>query len=118
LPFSIALGAVADAAKKAGFTITAENPRYRLILTAAAETADAGSYIPPTEARASRFWVARPDHSLRARFAGNHILRVTAVLIDTPANREVWRGTGTLRTSHPEASAPALSSEILARLPR
>jgi hypothetical protein len=45
------------------------------------------------------------------------VLRVTAVLIDGEDNREVWRGTGTLRTRDPRGAAAQLASEVLARLP-
>jgi hypothetical protein len=40
------------------------------------------------------------------------------VLIDMQDNREVWRGTGTLRTADPKAAARELMAEVLAQLPR
>ena len=117
LPFGIAPDLVADAAAKAGFILGGDAPRYRLALTAAAGASDAGSYLPADETTARANWVARSDHSWRARFAGGRVLRITAVLIDSDGNREVWRGTGTLRTSDPRGAAPELTREVLAKLP-
>ena len=117
LPFGIAPDLVADAATKAGFILGGDAPRYRLALTAAAGASDAGSYLPADETKARANWVARSDHSWRARFAGGRVLRITAVLIDSDGNREVWRGTGTLRTSDPRGAAPELTREVLAKLP-
>jgi len=118
LPFGIAPELVADATAKAGFILGGDAPRYRLALSAAAGASDAGSYLPTDEAKARPNWVARPDRSWRARFAGGRVLRITAVLIDSDDNREVWRGTGTLRTSDPSGAAPELTREVLAKLPR
>ena len=119
LPFGIARDLVAEAAARAGFVICGEaSARYRLLLTAAAGYSDMGSYLPPLETKAQPIWIARPDRSLRARFARGRVLRVTAVLIDTSMNREVWRGTGTLRTADPKGAAPELVSQVLAKLPR
>jgi len=117
LPFGIAPELVADAAAKAGFVLGGDAPRYRLALTVAAGASDAGSYLPADEAKARSSWVARPDRSWRTRFAGGHVLRITAVLIDNDGNREVWRGMGTLRTSDPRGAAPELAREVLAKLP-
>lgn len=117
LPFGIAPDLVAEAAAKAGFTLGGETPRYRLALTAAANASGAGSYLPREDSTARSSWIARPDRNWRARFTGGHVLRITAVLIDNAANREVWRGTGTLRTSDPRAAAPELAGEVLAKLP-
>jgi hypothetical protein len=117
LPFGIAPDTVAAAAAKAGFVLGEEAPRYRLALSAAAGGSDAGSYLPGAEAKAHPSWVARPDRNWRVRFAGGRVLRITAVLIDSDGNREVWRGTGTLRTSDPGAAAPELAREVLAKLP-
>jgi len=117
LPFGIAPDLVAEAAAKAGFALGGEASRYRLMLAAAAGASDAGSYLPGQDGSARSSWIARPDRNWRARFAGGHVLRITAVLIDSAANREVWRGTGTLRTSDPRAAAPELAREVLAKLP-
>lgn len=114
LPFGITPASVVAAAGKAGFVIGGDSPRYRLVLTAAAGASDVGSYLPAGE---NKSWVARPDRNWRARFAGKRMLRVTAVLIDGEDNREVWRGTGTLRTRDPNDAAAQLASEVLARLP-
>ncbi len=118
LPFGLSSEAVAASAARAGFTMQRDNPHYRLMLTAAAGSSDAGSYLPAAETGARPKWVARPDHGWRARFEKGRVLRVNAVLVDTGTNREVWRGTGTLRTSDPGAAARALTDEVLARLPR
>ena len=77
-----------------------------------------GSYMPAPDTKAPPIWIARPDRSLRARFARGRVLRVTAVLVDTSISREVWRGTGTLRTADPEGAAPDLVGQVLAKLPR
>jgi hypothetical protein len=118
LPFGLSSETVAASAARAGFTMQRDNPRYRLVLTAAAGSSDAGSYLPAAEASARPNWVARPDRSWRARFEKGRVLRVTAVLVDASTNREVWRGTGTLRTSDPRAAARELTDEVLAKLPR
>jgi len=73
--------------------------------------------LPSDDAEPHLNWVARPDRNWRARFVGGRVLRVTAVLTDSEDNREVWRGTGTLRTSDPEGAAPQLVREVLAKLP-
>lgn len=117
LPFGIAPNTIATAAAKAGFMMEASAPRYRLAITAAAGAADAGSYLPATGS-GTQSWVARPDRHWRARFAGGRVLRVTAILIDSDDNREVWRGTGTLRTSDPQQAAAQLANEVLAKLPK
>ncbi len=117
LPFGIPPDRIAEAAAKAGFAVGGEAARYRLALSAAVAASDAGSYLPGEDSKARSNWVARPDRNWRVRFAGGHVLRITAVLIDSAANREVWRGTGTLRTSDPHAAAPDLASEVLAKLP-
>jgi hypothetical protein len=114
LPFGLSSDRVAAAAVQAGFTMQDDNPRYRLALTAAAGSSDAGSYLPGERPS----WVARPDRSWRTHFVKGRVLRVTAVLIEAGANREVWRGTGTLRTADPKAAAPALVEEVLAKLPK
>ena len=118
LPFGLSSDAVAAAAARAGFTMQGDGPRYRLALTAAAGSSDAGSYLPGAEVGARPNWVARPDRSWRTRFARGRVLRVTAVLIDTSTNREVWRGTGTLRTAEPKTAAVELVAEVLAKLPK
>lgn len=115
LPFGIAPAVVARAAADAGFVLGSNTPRYRLALSAASGASDAGSYLPAD--RAVHNWVARPDRNWRARFADGRVLRITAVLIDGEDNREVWRGTGTLRTRDPAAAAPQLAREVLAKLP-
>jgi hypothetical protein len=117
LPLGIAPEMVAAAAAKAGFVLSDQAPRYRLALTAAFGAAEAGSYLPTDSGAGKPSWVARPDRNWRARFAGGHVLRVTAVLIDGIGNREIWRGTGTLRASDP-AQASELAREILNKLPR
>jgi len=117
LPFGIAPDLVAAAATKAGYILGDDAPRYRLALTAALGASKAGSYLPADSKAAPPNWVVRPDRNWRARFAGGHVLRVTAVLIDGVGNREVWRGTGTLRTSDP-GQAPELAREVLAKLPQ
>lgn len=117
LPFGIAPELIADAAAKAGFVLGGGQPRYRLALSAAAGASDSGSYLSGNDTTPHPSWVARPDRSWRARFAGGHVLRITAVVIDGDGNREVWRGTGTLRTSNPEGAAPQLVREVLAKLP-
>jgi len=117
LPFGIPQGLVADAAAKAGFTLGDSQSRYRLVLTLATGATDSGSYLPLNGGGPRPNWIARPDRSWRARFAGGRVLRVTAVLIDSEDNREVWRGTGTLRTRDPTGAAPQLAHEVLARLP-
>ena len=117
LPFGIAPDLIADMAARAGFELSSDAPRYRLALTGAMGATDAGSYLPAANGAPRPSWVARPDRNWRARFAGGHVLRITAVLIDVGDNREVWRGTGTLRTSDPRGTAPELVREVLARLP-
>jgi hypothetical protein len=114
LPFGLSADRVTAAATQAGFTMQDDRPGYRLALTAAAGSSDAGSYFPGERPS----WVARPDRSWRAHFVKGRVLRVTAVLVDAGANREVWRGTGTLRTADPRAAAPALVEEVLAKLPK
>jgi len=117
LPLGITQDMIDAAAAKAGFVFGAEAPRYRLALTAALGASSAGSYLPPDSPASAPGWVARPDRNWRARFAGGQVLRVTAVLIDGEGNREIWRGTGLLRTRDPGA-APELAREVLAKLPR
>jgi len=117
LPFGIAPELIADAAAKAGFVLGGDRPRYRLALSAATAGAESGSYLPANDTTPRPSWVARPDRTWRARFAGGRVLRVTAVVIDGDGNREVWRGTGTLRTSDPDGAAPQLVREVLAKLP-
>jgi hypothetical protein len=116
LPFGMSPDAVATAARRAGFTMQADTSRYRLALTAAVASSKAGSYLPGEETPRPS-WLARPDRSWRAHFTKGRTLRVTAVLVETGGNREVWRGTGTLRTADPKAAAPTLVEEVLARLP-
>ena len=116
LPFGIAPDMVAAAAAEAGFTLGDDKPRYRLAITAAMGPSGAGSYLPTENKAARPNWVARPDHSLRARFLGGRVLRVTVVLIDGASNHEIWRGTGTLRTSDPQ-QASELAREVLNKLP-
>lgn len=118
LPFGITPDLVAEASAKAGFALGGEAPRYRITLTAAQGVSDAGSYLPGDDTKARSNWVARPDRNWRARVAGGHVLRITAILTDNAANREVWRGTGTLRTGDPRGAAPELAREVLAKLPR
>jgi hypothetical protein len=118
LPFGITADAVAAAAAGAGYVLGGDHPRYRLALTAASGASDSASYLPGAQDKASHNWVARSDRSWRARFAGGRVLRVSAVLIDMQDNREVWRGTGTLRTADPKAAARELMAEVLAQLPR
>jgi hypothetical protein len=118
LSFGVAPTAVTAAAMRAGFAIGTASPRYQLALTAAVGPSRAGSYVPPGDAGVPPIWIAHPDKSLRARLTGGQILRVTAVLIEASSNREVWRGTGLLRTSDPKADAPELVDKILAKLPR
>ena len=117
LPLGITRDVVDAAAGKAGFVLGGDASRYRLALTAALGASDAGSYLPPGNSASAPNWVARPDRNWRARFAGGRVLRVTAVLIDGEGNREIWRGTGLLRTSDP-GEAPELAREVLAKLPR
>lgn len=115
-PFGISAEQVARAATRAGFTVS-DHARYRLALTAAIGAAVAGSYVPAEKPENAPNWLARPDRGWRARIAGGRLLRVNAVLIDLADNREVWRGTGTLRTSNPATAAPELVDEVLAKLP-
>jgi hypothetical protein len=117
LPFGITPAAVAGAAARAGFVLNDAKPQYRLALTAAAGSSRAGSYVPPASGDGRTDWLQRPDRSLRARFAGGRVLRVTAVLVDTSSDREVWRGTGLQRTADPKATAPELVDQVLAKLP-
>ena len=116
LPIGITREIVTAAAAKAGFAFGDDAARYRLALTAALGASDAGSYLPADGDAARPSWVARPDRNWRVRSAGGHVLRITAVLIDGADNREVWRGTGTLRTSDPQ-QASELAREVLAKLP-
>jgi len=116
LPFGIAPDMVAAAAARAGFVLSGETPRYRLALSGALGASKVGSYLPAGDGTARPNWVARPDHNWRAIFAGGRMLRITAVLIDGIGNREIWRGTGTLRTSDP-GQAPELARDVLAKLP-
>jgi hypothetical protein len=119
LPFGISRDAIAERAARAGFVISGEaSARYSLSLTAAAGYSDMGSYVPAPDTKAPPIWIARPGRSLRARFARGLVLRVTAVLVDTSMSREVWRGTGTLRTADPKGAAPELVGQVLAKLPR
>jgi hypothetical protein len=118
LPFGLSSEAVAAATARAGFTMQENSPGYRLALTAAAGSSQAGSYLPSAEDKAHPRWIARPDRSWRTRFSKGRVLRVTAVLVDAGANREVWRGIGTLRTADPQAAAPGLVEEVLAKLPK
>jgi len=118
LPFGISSERIAVAVGRAGFVLRDDRPGYRLALTAASGRSEAGDYLPETQGNAPRAWVARPDRHWRTRFAGGHILRVSAVLIDMADNREVWRGTATLPTRDPKTAAPELVDELLAKLPR
>jgi hypothetical protein len=118
LPFGIEPNRVLAAATRAGYRSDGEHPRYRLAVSAAAGSPNSGSYLPHGDDEHLHTWIARPDHSLRARFAHGSVLRVNAVLIDLENDREVWRGTGTLHTSRPEAAASELTDEVLAQLPR
>jgi len=118
LPFGITSQRILEAAARAGYEMRDDHAHYRLSLTAALGAARSGSYLPGPQSNAPQSWIARPDHSLRTRFAGGRILRVNAVLIDLQNNREVWRGTGTLRTADANGNAPELVDEVLAKLPR
>jgi len=116
LPLGISPDLIAAAVDKAGFAFGGNAPRYRLVLAATLGSSGTGSYIPADRAATEPIWVMRPDRSLRARLSRGNVLRVTALLIDGHDNRELWRGTGTLRTSDP-GRAPALAREVLAQLP-
>lgn len=118
LPFGVTPERIAQTVGRAGYEVRDDHALYRLALTAASGAADSGSYLPGAQDSLSHRWVGRPDRSWRARFAGGRILRVSAVLIDMQDNREVWRGTATLRTADPKAAAPELLDEVLAKLPR
>jgi len=117
LPLGITPELVGNEVEKAGFVLGGGAPRYRLTLTAAAGALKTGSYLPTEESRTKRNWIARPNRSLRARLAGGQMLRITAVLIDGESNKEVWRGTGTLRTHDPRSAASGLARDVLAKLP-
>lgn len=117
LPLGVAPDLIAGTAAKAGFGLSTSKPRYWLALSAATGATKSGSYLPSDDAEPHLNWVARPDRNWRARLVGGRVLRVTAVLTDSEDNREVWRGTGTLRTSDPEGAAPQLVREVLAKLP-
>ncbi|MBW8743447.1 MAG: hypothetical protein JF628_03715 [Sphingomonas sp.] len=112
LPLGISPDLIAAAVDKAGFAFDGDAPRYRLVLAATLGSSGTGSYIPADGAATQPIWV----RSLRARLSRGDVLRVTALLIDGQDNRELWRGTGTLRTSDP-GQAPALAREVLAQLP-
>lgn len=117
LPFGIRRDDVARAAAQAGFVeATDAPPRYRLYLTAAAGTSAGGSFLP--NAKRPPDWVARADTSWRARAAGGATMRVTAVLVEVAANREIWRGAGTARTRDTATAARDLVEQLLAKLPR
>jgi len=117
LPLGITPELVGNEVEKAGFVLGGGAPRYRLTLTAAAGALKTGSYLPTEESKTKRNWIARPNRSLRARLAGGQMLRITAVLIDGESNKEVWRGTGTLRTHDPRSAASGLARDVLAKLP-
>jgi len=117
LPLGITPELVGNEVEKAGFVLGGGAPRYRLALTAAAGALKTGSYLPAEESRTKQNWIARPNRSLRARLAGGQMLRITAVLIEGESNKEVWRGTGTLRTRDPRSAAPGLARDVLAKLP-
>lgn len=119
LPFGIARSDLIRGAEQAGFVIGSDAPpRYRLYLTAAAGSAGAGTYLPAAETRTPPELVARSDHSLRGRVGGGGVMRITAVLVDTVVNREVWRGTGTMRSRALATAAHDLVGQLLAKLPR
>lgn len=117
LAFGLDAKSVARAAQEAGFvTPRSGRERYRLYLSAAIQPSRIGSLIPPTspEQRGGS-WLAHPQRSV----LGPHtIARVTAVLVDVPQNREVWRGTAWRRSSNAAASVPGLVASVLAKLPR
>jgi hypothetical protein len=118
LPFGISRERVEAALSQAGFVAQGSNAQYRLLLGVGTGSSRTGSYVPGSTDKVADAWVGHPDRSLRGRLFPGHMLRVVAVLVDGATNREVWRGTGTLRTSHPRDDAPALAQEVLARLPR
>lgn len=117
-PFGMASGAIAEAVERAGFSVRKDHARYRLALTAVAGPARAGGYLPSDTEGAPTRWIARPDRGLRGRLFGGPLLRVRMVLIDTSANRVVWRGSAMLRTTDPKAAAPRLVQELMERLAR
>jgi hypothetical protein len=116
LPFAIRRERVESALARAGFESGAP-ARYRLLLSAAAGSSRTGSFVPGTDKIPDQ-WIGRPDHSLAGRIFPGNMLRVTAILVDSTTNHEVWRGTGTLRTADPAATAPQLVDQVLAKLPR
>lgn len=116
LPFTISRERVEAAMVRAGFGQEG-NIRYRLLLSAGSGSSRTGSFIPGA-GKIPDIWVGRPDRSLAGRIFPGHMLRVSAVLVDSATNREVWRGSGTLRTADPASAAPQLLDRILARLPR
>jgi hypothetical protein len=118
-PLAFGLGAesVARAAQEAGFVIPQSGRvQYRLYLSAAIHPSKTGGLIPsipPGQGEGS--WLAHPRQSV---LGAHNVARVTAVLVDVPRNREVWRGTAWRRSSKAAASVPGLTASVLAKLPR
>jgi len=110
--------AIAAAVTRAGFAPRDEGARYRLVVAAAIGSPRIGSFVPSDAPGTSPDWIAVPDHRLRARWIRGAVLRITVVLMDVASNREVWRGTGSIKTKEPDAMAPRLLDQILAGLPR
>jgi hypothetical protein len=118
LPFGISRARVEAGLARAGFPARGNDAPYRLLLSASAGSSRSGSFVPDGAERSSRVWVGRPDRSLAGRIFPGHMLRVTAVLLDRASNREVWRGSGSLRTADPAGDAQHLVDAVLAKLPR
>ena len=117
LAFGLDAKTAERAAKDAGFVlIQSGRMQYRLYLSAAVHPSKVGGLIPSASPEKGHdSWFARPHRSL---LGGRNVARVTAVLIDVPHNREVWRATAWRRTGKASASVPALAASLLAKLPR
>jgi len=117
LPFGINRARVEASLARAGFAAQGDNAPYRLLLSASTGSSRTGSFVPDGTSKHSRIWVAPPDRSLIGRIFPGHMLRVTAVLLDCATNREVWRGSGSVRTADPAGAAPHLVDAVLGKLP-
>jgi hypothetical protein len=107
-------------AAKAGFAVEQGHSTQYLLYLAVSVSAPRVRGLAPADDSAvpATSPAAPPRRTIGSRLRGGSVSRVTAVLIDVAADREVWRGTGSLQTKRPADALPLLGERILAEMPR